>query len=86
MKKEISDIAQVFSLSRSGGSLKITLPKQYCDRLKLGPGHKLAVRGVGEECLLVGTIDSVYDPNGIIMTFRKEVNHDSEASILDNKA
>lgn len=85
MNKEISEVAQVYSLSRSGGSLKLTIPKSYCERLGLIPGGKLAVRGVGEKCLLVGTIDSVYNPNGIIMTFRKEVNDDSKASILDNK-
>jgi len=77
MKKIKNNDAQVYSISRSGASLKITLPKTYCDRLGLEPGQRLAVRSIGDNCLLVGSIDDIYNPAGVIMNFGKGVKDDS---------
>ena len=76
MKNIIFDVSRIFTVSKVGGSLRITIPKDYCDNMGIEVGHKLAVRSVGPTCLLVGSPEDVYDPNGIIMNFGKEAKDD----------
>ena len=76
MKKLNVDVSRIFTVSRVGGSLRITIPKDYCVNMGVEEGHKLAVRSVGPTCLLVGSPEDVYNPNGIIMSFREEAEND----------
>ncbi len=76
MKKLNIDVSKIFTVSRVGGSLRITIPKDYCRDRGIEAGYKLAVRPVGSRCLLIGSPDDVFNPNGIILNFGKEVEDD----------
>jgi len=74
---------RIYSVSRSGASLKITLPKSYCVRHGIEPGHKLAIRDMGGDVLVLGGIDDVYRLGGIKMDFGKGAKGDNEEGAYD---